>query len=254
MRILLTNDDGIHAEGLKILEQIARQLSDDVWVVAPEEDQSGVSHSLTISEPLRLRQIDEKHFALKGTPTDCVIMAVKHIMPEAPDLVLSGVNAGGNLADDVSYSGTVSGAVEGMMQGIRSIALSQEFVHATNCQNVPWNTVLSLAPDILKKLVKIPLPEGVLLNVNFPACHVDEVTGLSVAPLGNRGHEILIDKRADGRGFPYYWMYFSRGKGKNKETTDIDVLQDKAVSVTPVQLDLTAHGFLAELATALGRN
>lgn len=251
MRILLTNDDGIHAEGLKILEQIARQLSDDVWVVAPEEDQSGVSHSLTISEPLRLRQIDEKHFALKGTPTDCVIMAVKHIMPELPDLVLSGVNAGGNLADDVSYSGTVSGAVEGMLQGIRSIALSQEFLHETNRDNIPWNTVLSLAPDILKKLVKIPLPEGVLLNVNFPACEANEVTGLSVAPLGNRGHQILIDKRADGRGLPYYWMYFSRGKGKNKEKTDIDVLQEKAISVTPIELDLTAHRFLDVLEKAL---
>ncbi|AQT47033.1 5'/3'-nucleotidase SurE [Bartonella choladocola] len=252
MRILLTNDDGIHAEGLKVLEQIARKLSDDVWVVAPEEDQSGVSHSLTISDPLRLRQIDEKHYALKGTPTDCVIMAVKHIMPEAPDLVLSGVNAGGNLADDVSYSGTVSGAVEGMMQGIRSIALSQEFLHETNRDNIPWNTVLSLAPDILKKLVKIPLPEGVLLNVNFPACEAREVTGLSVAPLGHRGHKILIDKRADGRGLPYYWMYFSRGKGENKEKTDIDVLQDKAISVTPMKLDLTAHDFLHSLEKALG--
>ena len=112
MRILLTNDDGIHAEGLKVLEDIARQLSDDVWIVAPETDQSGLSHSLTLSSPLRLRQEGERRFALRGTPTDCVIMAVKHLLPEAPDLVLSGVNAGQNICDDVSYSGTVAGAIE----------------------------------------------------------------------------------------------------------------------------------------------
>lgn len=252
MRILLTNDDGIHAEGLTVLEKIARQLTDDIWVVAPEEDQSGVSHSLTISEPLRLRQINEKHFALKGTPTDCVIMAVKHILPEPPDLVLSGVNAGGNLADDVSYSGTVAGAVEGMMQGIRSIALSQEFVPESDRHNIPWNTVSTLAPDILKKLVKVPLPEGIMLNVNFPACPAQEITGTCVAPLGVRGHNILIDKRADGRGLPYYWMHFSRGQGKNNRNADIDVLQDKSISVTPIQLDLTAYSVLGELEIALG--
>ena len=109
MRILLTNDDGIHAEGLAVLERIARKLSDDVWVVAPETDQSGLAHSLTLSEPLRLRQIDDRHFALRGTPTDCVIMGVRHVLPGAPDLILSGVNSGANIADDVTYSGTVAG-------------------------------------------------------------------------------------------------------------------------------------------------
>ena len=127
MRILLTNDDGIHAEGLAALERIARTLSDDVWVVAPETDQSGFAHSLSLSEPLRLRKIGEKHFAVRGTPTDCVIMGVRKIMPEPPDLVLSGVNSGSNIADDVTYSGTVAGAMEGTLLGIRSIALSQAY-------------------------------------------------------------------------------------------------------------------------------
>jgi 5'-nucleotidase len=124
LRILLTNDDGIHAEGLAVLERIARQLSDDIWVVAPEADQSGLAHSLTLSEPLRLRKIDDRHFALRGTPTDCIIMGVRRLMPEPPDLVLSGVNSGANLADDVTYSGTVAGAMEGTLLGFRSIALS----------------------------------------------------------------------------------------------------------------------------------
>lgn len=251
MRILLTNDDGIHARGLAVLERIARELSDDVWVVAPEEDQSGVSHSLTLSDPLRLRQIGDKHFALKGTPTDCVIMAVKHIMPELPDLVLSGINVGGNLADDVSYSGTVSGALEGMMQGVRAIALSQEFVAEEGRQNVPWDTVLTLAPDILKKLIKIPLPADVFLNVNFPPCPVSDVTGVRATVQGKRGHRILIDKRADGRGLPYYWMHFSRGEGQSGMETDVTALNDMAVSVSPLHIDLTAYAARDMVAKAL---
>ncbi|PZN49043.1 MAG: 5'/3'-nucleotidase SurE, partial [Proteobacteria bacterium] len=127
MRILLTNDDGIHAEGLAVLERIARTLSDDVWVVAPEMDQSGFAHSLSLSEPLRLRKIGERHYAVRGTPTDCVIMGAKKILPAMPDLVLSGVNAGANLADDVTYSGTVAGAMEGTLIGVRSIAFSQAY-------------------------------------------------------------------------------------------------------------------------------
>ena len=170
MRILLTNDDGIHAEGLASLERIARTLSDDVWVVAPEQDQSGYAHSLSISEPLRLRKIGEKHFAVRGTPTDCVIMGVKKILPGAPDLILSGVNSGANIADDVTYSGTVAGAMEGALLGIRSIALSQAYSYVGEDRVVPYETTEALAPALLKKLVAMPLPDGVLLNVNFPNC------------------------------------------------------------------------------------
>ncbi|HSP24828.1 MAG TPA: 5'/3'-nucleotidase SurE, partial [Saliniramus sp.] len=128
MRILCTNDDGIHAPGLKALEAIARQLSDDVYVVAPETDQSGVSHSLSLNDPLRLREISDRHFAVKGTPTDCVIMAMRSILADKrPDLILSGVNRGQNVAEDVSYSGTIAAAIEGTMLGVRSIALSQAY-------------------------------------------------------------------------------------------------------------------------------
>src|SRR5215210_1451938 len=128
MRILCTNDDGIHAPGLAALERIARELSDDIWIVAPETDQSGVAHSLSLNDPLRLREISERHFAVKGTPTDCVIMGVRHVMREVkPDLVLSGVNRGQNVAEDVTYSGTIAGAMEGTILGVPAIALSQAY-------------------------------------------------------------------------------------------------------------------------------
>ena len=146
MRILCTNDDGIHAPGLKIVEQIARALSDDVWVVAPELDQSGVSHSLSLNDPLRLREVGPRHFAVRGTPTDCVIMGARHILGETmPDLVLSGVNKGRNVAEDVVYSGTIAGALEGTILGLPSFALSQEFSMET--RNAPlWETALKFGP------------------------------------------------------------------------------------------------------------
>lgn len=155
MRILLTNDDGIHAEGLAVLERIARQLSDDVWVVAPETDQSGLAHSLTLSEPLRLRKIDDRHFALRGTPTDCVIMGVRHVLPEAPDLILSGVNSGANMADDVTYSGTVAGAMEGTLLGVKAIALSQEYDYEDGRRILPWETAEAHAPGLSRSWLKL---------------------------------------------------------------------------------------------------
>lgn len=254
MRILLTNDDGTHAEGLKVLERIARTLSDDVWVVAPERDQSGLSHSLTLSDPLRIRTIDDRHFAINGTPTDCVIMAVKHILPEPPDLVLSGVNSGGNLADDVTYSGTVAGAMEGTMLGIRSVALSQEYIAENNRRDIPWNTVETVAPAILKKLIQAPVPKGVLLNLNFPACAAQDVKDVRVTTQGKMAHEIMIDERADGRGLPYYWMHFSRGRVGEGNDTDVSALRSNCVSVTPLQLDLTAYKTQQIVKDALGNN
>src|SRR6218665_1444222 len=157
MRILLTNDDGIHAEGPAVLERIARELTDDVWVVAPETDQSGLAHSLPLSEPLRLRKIDDKRFALRGPPTDCVIMGVREVLDEKPDLVLSGVNAGANMADDVTYSGTIAGAIEGTLQGIKSMALSQAYNHAGRV--VPWDVVETHAPDLIRQLIDVELPD-----------------------------------------------------------------------------------------------
>ena len=247
MRILLTNDDGIHAEGLGVLERIARHLSDDIWVVAPEADQSGFAHSLSLSEPLRMRQVGERHFALRGTPTDCVIMGVRKLMPAPPDLVLSGVNSGSNIADDVTYSGTVAGAMEGTLLGIRSLALSQAYHFRDDGRIVPWRTAESLAPALLDKLIRADLPPGVFLNVNFPNCEPEEVEGIEVTVQGKLVHNLWIDQRTDGRGFPYYWLRFGRGEAEIREGTDMAALRNNRISVTPLKLDLTAHELISGL-------
>ncbi|PTM95244.1 5'/3'-nucleotidase SurE [Mycoplana dimorpha] len=250
MRILLTNDDGVHADGLAALERIALTLTDDVWVVAPETDQSGLAHSLTLSEPLRLRQVAEKRFALRGTPTDCVIMAVREILPGPPDLVLSGINAGANMADDVTYSGTIAGAMEGTLQGIRSMALSQAFRHADE-RIVPWQVAERHAPDLIRRLMEVELPDGTFLNLNFPDCEVDAVAGIEVTSQGKLDFGITIEERKDGRGFPYYWLRFGDRHGDFRAGTDIQALREKAISVTPLKLDLTDYAVLDRVQRAL---
>jgi len=251
MRILLTNDDGIHAEGLAVLERIARSLSDDVWVVAPETDQSGLAHSLTLSEPLRLRQLGEKRFALRGTPTDCVIMAISEIMRGKPDLVLSGVNDGANMADDVTYSGTVAGAIEGTLQGVRSFALSQA-VRRDNGRFAPWHVAETLAPDLIRKLGNLDLPDGTFLNLNFPNCEPDEVEGVEVTAQGKLDFGLEIDAREDGRGRPYYWLRFADRKSLFREGTDVHAVSANRISVTPLKLDLTDYSVQDRIAAALG--
>lgn len=251
MRILLTNDDGIHAEGLAVLERIARTLSDDVWVVAPETDQSGFAHSLSLSEPLRMRKIDDRHFALRGTPTDCVIMGVRHVMDRQPDLILSGVNNGTNIADDVTYSGTVAGAMEGTLLGIRSIALSQAYDFRDESRFVPFGTVEALAPPLLKRLVETPLPDGVFLNLNFPNCPPEEAKGTLVTAQGKLVHGLWVEERKDGRNFPYYWLRFGREQADIRAGSDQAAIRDNCVSVTPLHLDLTAHEVRDRLTKAL---
>ncbi len=251
MRILLTNDDGIHAEGLQVLERIARQLSDDVWVVAPETDQSGFAHSLSLSDPLRMRKIQDRHYAVRGTPTDCVIMGVRKLMPEPPDLVLSGVNSGANMADDVTYSGTIAGAMEGTLLGIRSIALSQGYSVTTEGRAVLWETAETQAPELLRKLLAISLPRGVFLNVNFPNCPPEEVAGVEVTSQGKMVHGLWLDERQDGRGFPYFWLRFGRKSEDAKQGTDIAALQQNRISVTPLHMDLTAHELKDQVRKAL---
>lgn len=251
MRILITNDDGIHADGLKSLERIARALSDDVWVIAPETDQSGASHSLTLSLPLRVRPVAERTFAVRGTPTDCVIMGVRHILDRAPDLVLSGVNRGQNLGDDVTYSGTVAGAMEGTLLGIRSIAFSQCFSRETR-DNPFYATGEALGPDLVRRLLEIEQPAGTLYNVNFPDRPVDAVRGTKVTRQGKRNPDLVeIEPREDGRGIPYYWIAFRRTPYEFEPDTDLQATADGFVSVTPLRLDLTADSFLDQLAGRL---
>jgi 5'-nucleotidase len=249
LRILLTNDDGIHAPGLAVLETIARALSDDLWIVAPETDQSGVSHSLSLNDPLRLREVGPRHFAVQGTPTDCVIMGVRHVMKEKPDLVLSGVNRGRNAAEDVSYSGTVAGAIEGTVLGIPSFALSQAYSALTRTKP-QWETAIAHAPDLIRKVLAEGMPRDVMVNINFPDCAPDEVRGTAVTTQGKRDQELLrIEPRHDGRGNPYYWIAFSRGELANvPQGSDLAALADNRISVTPLRLDLTDEPFMTRLA------
>ncbi|MTI45676.1 5'-nucleotidase /3'-nucleotidase /exopolyphosphatase [Roseibium hamelinense] len=251
MRILITNDDGIHSSGLSALERIARSLSDDIWVIAPETDQSGVAHSLTLSEPLRLRQVSEKHFALKGTPTDCVIMGVRKVLPGLPDLVLSGINRGQNLGEDVTYSGTVAGAMEAAILGIPAIAVSQAYNWDISSEP-PYETAEAHAPELFKKLLQVSLPDYALFNVNFPACAPDQVQGIKATVQGHHEQSgLVIDERRDPRGYPYYWLGF-RDRGKSvRDNSDLHAIADRFVSVTPLRIDLTAHDMVAGLARDL---
>ncbi|MGL3605722.1 5'/3'-nucleotidase SurE [Rhizobium sp. G187] len=250
MRILLTNDDGIHAPGLASLERIARSLSDDVWVVAPETDQSGLAHSLTLSEPLRLRELGDQRFALRGTPTDCVIMAIRKVLDRKPDLVLSGVNAGGNIADDVTYSGTVAGAIEGTVHGVRSIALSQAYSYAAGTP-IPFHTAEALAPDLIRKLCQLDLPPGTFLNLNFPNCEPAEVQGVDVTAQGKLEFGLSVEERHDGRGLPYFWLKFGDRKGNFRAGTDIHALRSNKISVTPLKLDMTDYAVQDLVAAAI---
>jgi 5'/3'-nucleotidase len=249
MRILITNDDGIHAPGLRACEEIARQLSDEIWIVAPETDQSGVAHSLSLNDPLRLRELGERHFAVKGTPTDCVIMGARHLMPEKPDLVLSGVNRGRNAAEDVTYSGTVAGAMEGTVLGIPSFALSQAY-SSVNRHDPYWKTAVAHAPDLINRVLDAGIPRDVLINVNFPDCPPDEVAGIALAVQGKRDQELLhIEARRDGRGNPYYWIAFGRGGiAEATEGSDLAAIGGKRIAVTPLRLDLTDEPFMTRLA------
>ena len=206
MRILITNDDGIHSPGLDLLERIAQTLSDDVYVIAPEYDQSGVAHSLSLNDPLRLREVSPRHYAVKGTPTDCVIMGVRSVLHDKrPDLVLSGVNRGQNVAEDVTYSGTIAGAMEGTILGVPSVALSQAYGAVSGRFNPHWDCAETHAPIVLRKLLDEGISPGTLINVNFPDCPPDQVKGIAVTVQGRRDADLLkIDARHDGRGIPYY--------------------------------------------------
>lgn len=249
MRILLTNDDGYHAPGLKVLEAIARTISDDVWIVAPAEEQSGAAHSLTLTRPLRLREHGPQRFSVSGTPTDAVMMAVRHIMKDCPpDVVLSGVNRGANLAEDVTYSGTVSAAMEGAISGIRSIALSQVYKREGMGDAVPFACAEAWGEKVLRPLLTLPHGPRRLVNVNFPAVAPEEVKGIRVVRQGfHEADRTHIVAGTDPRGYDYYW--FALGSSDSApEGSDLEAIRAGYITVTPLHYDLTQHGSLAALA------
>lgn len=250
-RILLTNDDGIDAPGLAVLEHIGRELAREVWVVAPEHDQSGVSHAVSLHQPLRVREQGERRYSVSGTPGDCAALALAHLMPEKPQLLLSGVNRGANLGLETVFSGTVGGAMTGMMLGIPSIALSQAW---TDRAKVRWETAASLGPRIVEQLLAIGWSADTCLNVNFPDLPPAEVGPLT---LGRQGPGLIqgirVDTRTDLRGFTYYWINFTRGPRDQGPESDLDALQQGRVVVTPLRYDRTDEEAYAQLARSLPR-
>jgi 5'-nucleotidase len=263
MRLLLTNDDGIHAQGLAALEAIARTLTDDVWVCAPEVEQSGASRSLTLAEPIRVRRLDERRFAVMGTPTDCVMLGVQSLVEgPAPDLVLSGVNRGLNVAEDVTMSGTVAGAIEGMALGIPSIALSQMMDGYHGDRRSDFAPAERFAPRLIERLVSAGWPAGVILNVNFPLGRLVEardgagrleVTGqIEVTRQGFRdAHTRFAEQRIDLRGRDYYWLGNRGTSSRPAEGTDLRAVYEGRISVTPLHIDLTHPPTVTALGAAL---
>ena len=237
-RILIANDDGIFAPGIKVLEEIARAISDYVWVVAPEVEQSGASHSLTVRTPVRIRQVTPRHFAVSGTPTDCVLLGVLQILKDdPPDLVLSGVNGGGNLAEDVQHSGTVAAASMGASLGIPAIAFSQHFTHS----ELDFSAALRYGPELIRKLMAAPWRRDSVVNINFPDRPADAITGIAVTCQGRRRIKEHITKSVDPFGRPYYWIGAPRKEQQLHKNSDITAIMQGQISVTPLDLDLT-HG------------
>jgi 5'-nucleotidase len=253
MRILLTNDDGIHAPGFAVLERIAATLSDDIWVVAPAEEQSGAGHSLTLSQPVRVRRLGERRFAVAGTPTDAVMLGIAHVMKDAPpDLILSGVNRGANLAEDVTYSGTVSAAMEGALAGVRSIALSQAYARQGLGDNVPFAAAEAFGAKVIAALLDQPVAHRTLINVNFPAHAPDAVRGVRVCRQGFHDYgRLRIIERTDPRGYPYFWFGLAPTETTPGHVTDLEAVADGFISVTPLHLDLTDDRALPGLAASL---
>jgi len=248
-RILISNDDGIHASGIKLLESLALSLTDDVWVCAPETEQSGASHSLTIHRPLRARKYDERHFSVDGTPTDCIMLAMNHMLRDKrPDLVLSGINHGGNIGDDITYSGTIAAAMEATLLGVRAIAFSQTYFDA---QAVSFAVPKAMGADLIRRIAAAQWPDNVMVNVNFPAVAPEAVTGIRVVRHGSRKLGDDLQERFDPRGRAYFWIGPLRTREAASPDTDIAVVEGGGISVTPIHLDLTHWPSLPRFAEAL---
>ncbi|HWK35385.1 5'/3'-nucleotidase SurE [Sphingomonas sp.] len=240
MRILCTNDDGYDARGLAVLEEIAARFSDDVWVVAPSEEQSGAGHSLTLTRPLRIRRHADKRYSVTGTPTDTVMMALAKIMKDSPpDLILSGVNRGANLAEDVTYSGTVSAAMEGALAGVRAIALSQTIDRSAEGFGT-FDAARAWGERAIGPLLTLDWAPRTLININFPPLAADAVQGIRVTQQGLRDYgRLQIVANRDPRGLDYYWFGLGPPIGTPQHSTDLEAIADGMIAVTPLHLDLT---------------
>ena len=241
MRILVTNDDGYLADGIRVLARAAGRLG-DVNVVAPDREQSATSHSLTLHYPLRVRSADGV-MVVDGTPTDCVVLAVGELLAERPDFVLSGVNHGANLGDDVLYSGTVAAAMEATILGIPSVALS--YTGRDRDELHRWEDVLA---GLLQQLIgRSSFPKETLFNVNLPAVEPDAIAGIRVTTLGRRAYVGSLTRAADPNGREYFWIGGGESKWWGSDESDFRAVHDGYISVTPLHLDLTNYGLLEEI-------
>jgi len=246
-RILISNDDGIDAPGIKLLEQLAREFSDDVWVIAPSMEQSGAGHSLTLRRPLRIHKRDERHFAVGGTPTDCILLGLQQVMRDnPPDIVLSGINRGGNLGEDVTYSGTVAAAMEATLLNVPAVAFSQYFAG----EMIDWTIAEKYLKDVLATLVTTTWPKGVLINVNFPDHEAKGGAEVKIAKQGQRKIGDHIAERLDPRGEPYYWIGAIQSELPADKAADLRVIEQGNISVTPISLDFTHYETFEKLTKA----
>ncbi|MFY8106524.1 MAG: 5'/3'-nucleotidase SurE [Elstera sp.] len=249
-RILLSNDDGVLAPGLKALHRIAKTLVKDVWICAPETEQSGAGHSLTLRRPLRIRQVGPKRYAVDGTPTDSVLLGIRQVMQKhRPSLMLSGVNRGSNIAEDMTYSGTIAAAMEATLLGIPAIALS---LHVSSGMAPRWETAEAHGPDLIRRLITTRWPKNVMLNVNFPDCAPEDVKGIVVTRQGSRKMGEQLGQRTDMRGEHYYWIGPMSAAEAPPTDTDVAAVFGQYISVTPLNLDLTDEPTSAALRDVLG--
>ncbi len=240
--ILVTNDDGVHAPGLEILFTQSRKLGETV-IIAPEHDNSAASHSLTMNRPLRVRQVDENIYTINGTPTDCVTIGIGKILPKRPDLVISGINPGPNLGDDVSYSGTVSAAIEATMMGIPSIAVSL----AATSDPLYYETAATFTAKLATIILEKGLPRDTLLNVNVPNTTFDKIEGVAFTRRGRRLYEDAIKETYDPWGRKHYWIGGGTPSFDAGEDTDSAAISVNKISITPMHLDPTNYEALRSL-------
>lgn len=239
-RILITNDDGIHSEGIAALENALCEIG-DVYVVAPASEMSGASHSLTLARPLRIRQIDARHWTVDGTPTDCVLLALNQILKseQMPTICASGINHGPNLGDDASYSGTVAGALESTILGVPGLAFS-----LTANRNHDFTESAKVAKELTEKALKEGIPKGTLLNINIPK---GVPKGILITKQGYKNARPIVSEHVDPRGKLYYWIGEQRDGFHAEGNTDLEAINDGFVSVTPMRADLTSYTALEEL-------
>jgi 5'-nucleotidase len=240
MIILVSNDDGIHSEGILALENSLRGVG-EVYTVAPDREQNSMSHALTLHRPLRVLELGSRRFAVDGTPTDCVKLALTGLLPVRPDLVVSGINKGPNLGDDIIYSGTVSAAIEGALLAIPAIAVS-----LVTFENFDFSAAAEFAAELIAHMGEKPIPLETLLNVNVPPLPKEKIKGWRITRQGKRHYSENIVERIDPRGKKYYWIGGDNLGFSREEGTDCMAVHEGFVSVTPLQVDLTNYGLLDE--------